>query len=63
MKKGLRYKTTGLAEDTFQPGSRGRVLKNRLGITGKRKMDAIEAREQLRALEEMLAGYNLILEV
>ncbi len=58
MKKGLRYKTTGLIEDTFEPGSRGRVLKNSLGITGKRKMDAIEAHEQLRALEEFLSIYD-----
>lgn len=58
MKKGLRYKTTGLVEDTFEPGSRGRVLKNRLGITGKRKMDAVEAHEQLRALEEFLSIYD-----
>jgi hypothetical protein len=27
MKKD-RYDTTGLAEDTYEPGSRGRVLKN-----------------------------------
>lgn len=58
MKKGGRYKTSGLVEDTFEPGSRGRVLKNKLGVTGKRAMDEIEAREQLRALNEFLEMYD-----
>lgn len=38
-----RYDTSGLTEAQFEPGSRGRVLKNLLGITGKREMDSIEA--------------------
>lgn len=38
-----RYDTTGLAETQFEPGSRGRVLKNLLGIYRKREMDALEA--------------------
>lgn len=58
MKKGGRYKTSGLVEDSFGPGSQGRVLKNKLGITGKRAMDEIEAREQLRALNECLGRYE-----
>jgi cell filamentation protein len=58
MKKGGRYRTNGLAEDSFEPGSRGRVLKNKLGITGKRAMDEIEAREQFRALNEFLVMYE-----
>ena len=58
MKKGGRYKTSGLVEDSFEPGSRGRVLQNKLGITGKRAMDEIEAREHLRALNECLVMYE-----
>jgi cell filamentation protein len=58
MKKSGRYKTSGLAEDSYEPGSQGRVLRNRLGITGKRAMDEIEAREQLRALNEFLEMYD-----
>lgn len=58
MKKGGRYKTSGLIEDSFQPGSRGRVLLNKLGITGKRAMDELEAREQLRALNGFLEIYD-----
>lgn len=38
-----RYDTTGLVETQFEPGSRGRVLKNLLGIYRKREMDALEA--------------------
>lgn len=41
-----RYDVSGLIEAQYQPGSRGRVLRNLLGITSKRKMDETEAREQ-----------------
>ena len=49
-----RYDVSGLVEVQHQPGSRGRVLRNLLGIISKRQMDEIEAREQKRALEEIL---------
>jgi cell filamentation protein len=42
MKKSGRYKIAHLIEDRFEPGSRGRVLKNKLGITSKRAMDRRE---------------------
>lgn len=38
-----RYETGHLTEAQFEPGSRGRVLKNLLGIRSKRAMDALEA--------------------
>jgi len=38
-----RYDTDHLVEAQFEPGSRDRVLKNLLGIRGKRQMDAREA--------------------
>ena len=38
-----RYDTDNLIEAQFEPGSRGRVLKNILGIRSKREMDALEA--------------------
>ncbi len=38
-----RYDIDHLAEAQFEPGSRGRVLRNLLGIRGKRQMDAQEA--------------------
>ena len=56
MKRGDRYDAAGLEE--AEPGSRGRVLKNLLGIKKKREMDKVEAREQLRALEELAALYD-----
>lgn len=56
MKRGDRYDAFGLEE--AEPGSRGRVLKNLLGIKKKREMDRVEAREQLRALEELASLYD-----
>jgi hypothetical protein len=33
MKKSLRYRTAHLIEDQFEPGSPGKVLKSKFGIT------------------------------
>ena len=54
-----RYDVSELIEAQYQPSSRGRVLRNLLKITGKRKMDELEAREQKRALEEIFSAYTL----
>ncbi len=53
-----RYDISALDEAQFEPGSRGRVLKNLLGIKSKREMDKAEAREQLRALDELVGIYG-----
>jgi len=53
-----KYDATGLIEAQFEPGSRGRVLKNLRGIVRKRDMDRIEGEEQLRALRELIAVYD-----
>lgn len=53
-----RYDISGLLEAQFEPGSRGRVLKNLLGIKRKREMDRAEAEEYLRALEEVSNIYD-----
>lgn len=45
MKKSGRYETSALIEDQYEPGSRGRVLKNLLRITSKREMFRMETRE------------------
>jgi cell filamentation protein len=58
IKKTGRYRTTHLPEAQFEPGSRGKVLKNLLGIKRKREMDDLEAREQLRALRELIGIYD-----
>ena len=53
MKKSKRYDTSQLIEDQPEPGSRGRVLKNKLGVTSKREMDRHEKAEQIRTIEEL----------
>lgn len=53
-----RYDVSGLIEAQYEPGSRGRVLRNCLEITGKRLMDETEAREQKRALIDLLSLYT-----
>jgi cell filamentation protein len=58
MEKGGHYDASGLIEAQFEPGSHGRVLKNLLGIKSKREMDRVEAREQFRALEELIRIYD-----
>jgi cell filamentation protein len=58
IKRTGRYKTAHLPEAQFEPGSRSRVLKNLLGIRRKREMDEVEAREQLRALHELIGIYD-----
>jgi len=57
-KRRDRYDTSGVEENRYETGSRGRVLKNLLGITSKREMDRTEGREQVRALEELASLYD-----
>lgn len=58
MNSAGRYAASGLTETQFEPGSRGRVLRNLLGIKRKGAMDQVEAREQLRALNELIGIYD-----
>lgn len=58
IKTGRRYETTGLVEGQYQPRSRGRVLRNLLGITRKRDMDRTELVEQLRAMADLVDRYD-----
>lgn len=58
MKKAPRYRTGHLIEDQFEPGSLGRMLKNKLGIIRKREMDKLEKEAQLRALEKLVDFYQ-----
>jgi cell filamentation protein len=57
-KRRDRYDASGFEENQYEPGSRGRVLKNLLGITSKREIDRMEGREQVRALEELAGLYD-----
>ncbi|MCB9757993.1 MAG: Fic family protein [Candidatus Omnitrophica bacterium] len=49
----MKYETSRLIEDQYQPGSRGRVLENLLSINKKRDIDRLEAREYLRTIQEI----------
>ncbi len=58
MKSEGRYNTNGLPEDSYEPGSDGQVLRNKLGIKDKDTIDEHEASEQLRALNECLGLFS-----
>lgn len=53
-----RYDTSSLPEVQFEPGSRGRVLKNRLGIRSKKAMDEAETVSLKAALDYLLGQYD-----
>lgn len=58
MKKSGRYDASKLVEGQFEPGSRGRVLRNLLGIRSKGEIDQVEALELRRVLEELIRTYD-----
>ncbi len=58
MKKSGRYKTSHLIEDQFEPGSRGRVLKNLLHVQRRRKMDVIEAEKYALAIPVLMDMFS-----
>ena len=53
-----RYDTSSLPEAQFEPGSRGRVLKNKLGIKSKREMDETETVALKTATNKLLGMYD-----
>lgn len=59
MKESHKYDAFGSVEAQFEPGSRGRVLKNLLGIKKKREMDVLEAEAQDRVLAEVIGEYDI----
>lgn len=59
MNKSRKYQTSHLIEAQHESGSRGRVLKNFLGIKRKREMDRLEKQEYFEALHEILRLYGL----
>jgi len=50
------YDPVNGGEVETEPGSRGRVLRNRLGIVRKREMDQAEFEALVRVQEEYLQG-------
>ena len=58
MRKGGRYDVSGLLEAQFERGSGGRVLRNRLRIRSRRKMDDAEAVALRAAMDGLLRKYD-----
>jgi cell filamentation protein len=57
-KHGDRYDVSGLVEAQFEPGSGRRVLKNRLGINSRRKMDNAEAAALRTVMDRLVRKYD-----
>jgi cell filamentation protein len=58
LKKVGRYDVSGLVEAQCEPGSRGRVLKNLLGINKKREMERAETEALRRAMDRLIRTYD-----
>lgn len=58
MKKVGRYRTSHLIENQFEPGSRGRVLKNLLHIKTKRELDKVETTALAQATDLLVRTYD-----
>jgi cell filamentation protein len=54
MKRSGRYAVSGMIEGQCEPGSRGRVLRNLIGIRSKREMDTVESRELVRTFRKLI---------
>ena len=54
-----RYDVSRLTENQYQPGSRGRVLRNLLALTGKREMGLAEAEALKRATDTLVRSYDI----
>ena len=53
-----RYKTSGMVEDQYMPGSDGLVLKNLLGITTKDEIDRVETELLFELTDQLLDELN-----
>jgi cell filamentation protein, protein adenylyltransferase len=53
-----RYDTSSLAEDQYEPGSNGTVLKNLLGITGREELEHVEEKRFEQMMEEAVARFD-----
>ena len=58
MKGRGRYDVSGLVEAQFEPGSRGRVLRNLRGIKSSRKMDEAETLALREAMDEFVSAFD-----
>ncbi len=58
MRKSGRYDTSKLVEAQFEPGSRGRVLKNLIGVKGIREMEEAESEALTTTTDKLLGMYD-----
>jgi cell filamentation protein len=58
MKKQGRYLTSGLIEDQYMPGSKGKVLRNLLGITTKKEIDRVETELLFEITDQLLDEFD-----
>jgi cell filamentation protein, protein adenylyltransferase len=58
VRTGGKYNAEQIPEAQFEPGSRGRVLKNLLSIKHKREMNQVEARELRHAVDELIQSFD-----
>ena len=58
MKRSGRYAVSGMIEGQCEPGSRGRVLRNLIGIKIKREMDTVESRELVRTFRKLIGVHD-----
>ncbi len=58
-RRGGRYDVSHLAENQYQPRSRGRVLRNLLEIGSKQEMDLAEAEALKRATDTLVQSYDV----
>lgn len=58
MKSSGRYDTSSLTEAQFEPGSRGRVLKNKRAIKSKKAMDEAESVALKTAIDKLIGIYD-----
>lgn len=58
MKHTGRYAVSELIEGQFEPGSRGRVLRNLVGIKSKREMDRVEGEGLVRTFKKLIRVYD-----
>jgi cell filamentation protein len=57
-KKSDKYDVSNLVEAQFEPGSKGLVLKNLLGIKNEREIYIKETEEYVRVLSELIMKYD-----
>jgi cell filamentation protein len=55
-KSGIKYIASGV--DEFQPGSDGKVLRNKLGVTSKKEMNDLEIVEYQKAAIRLASAYT-----